>query len=197
MGELLCLYTNLMLLSLSLCLCLCPVPPPSLQVEALIAEHANCTMLNVSGNTPLDLACQNGHANVSYPPGYIPRISSKSICRQYLQYAYHVVYMYVSYLYQLNLVLVLMCGDPFHRWLCAGRIMFCSLYLSYTCSFEINLAPHSQKQRWCTSYVYVYVRGYCVALNQYSYFWCSCTHMLIYTRICLYMYVCGVFWWMR
>ena len=34
------------------------------QVEALIAEHANCTMLNVSGQTPLDVACQNGHAQV-------------------------------------------------------------------------------------------------------------------------------------
>ena len=57
----------LSLLSLSLS------PTPSLQVEALIAEHANCTMLNVSGHTPLDLACQNGHANVSYSPDTIPR----------------------------------------------------------------------------------------------------------------------------
>ena len=27
-------------------------------------ENANCTMLNVSGYTPLDLACQSGHAQV-------------------------------------------------------------------------------------------------------------------------------------
>ena len=35
-----------------------------LQVEALTSENANCTMLNVSGHTPLDLACQGGHAQV-------------------------------------------------------------------------------------------------------------------------------------
>lgn len=34
------------------------------QVETLVAENANCTMLNVSGHTPLDLACQSGHAQV-------------------------------------------------------------------------------------------------------------------------------------
>ena len=34
------------------------------QVEVLISENANCTMLNVSGHTPLDLACQNGHPQV-------------------------------------------------------------------------------------------------------------------------------------
>ena len=33
-------------------------------MEALVSEGANCTMLNVSGHTPLDLACQNGHAQV-------------------------------------------------------------------------------------------------------------------------------------
>ena len=37
----------------------------NLQVEVLISENANCTMLNVSGHTPLDLACQNGHPQVS------------------------------------------------------------------------------------------------------------------------------------
>jgi len=36
-----------------------------LQVEALVSENANCTMLNVSGHTPLDLACQGGHAQVT------------------------------------------------------------------------------------------------------------------------------------
>lgn len=35
------------------------------QVEALVSENANCTMLNVSGHTPLDLACQGGHAQVT------------------------------------------------------------------------------------------------------------------------------------
>ena len=39
----------------------------NLQVEVLISENANCTMLNVSGHTPLDLACQNGHPQVSGP----------------------------------------------------------------------------------------------------------------------------------
>ena len=34
------------------------------KVEALVLENANCTMLNVSGHTPLDLACQSGHAQV-------------------------------------------------------------------------------------------------------------------------------------
>ncbi len=34
-------------------------------MDALIAEHSNCTMLNVSGQTPLDVACQNGHAQVN------------------------------------------------------------------------------------------------------------------------------------
>ena len=34
------------------------------KVEALVSENANCTMLNVSGHTPLDLACQSGHAQV-------------------------------------------------------------------------------------------------------------------------------------
>ena len=34
------------------------------QVESLIREHAKCTMLNVSGQTSLDLACQNGHTDV-------------------------------------------------------------------------------------------------------------------------------------
>ena len=33
-------------------------------MEALVSENANCTMLNVSGHTPLDLACQGGHAQV-------------------------------------------------------------------------------------------------------------------------------------
>ena len=36
-----------------------------MQVEALIGEQGNCTMLNVSGQTPLDVACQNGRAQVS------------------------------------------------------------------------------------------------------------------------------------
>jgi len=35
-----------------------------LQVEALIVAHSNCTVLNSSGLTPLDLACQNGHSQV-------------------------------------------------------------------------------------------------------------------------------------
>ena len=34
------------------------------KVETLVSENANCTMLNVSGHTPLDLACQSGHAQV-------------------------------------------------------------------------------------------------------------------------------------
>ena len=30
----------------------------------MIRDHAKCTMLNVSGQNALDLACQNGHAHV-------------------------------------------------------------------------------------------------------------------------------------
>ncbi len=47
-----------------------------LQVEALIASQANATGFNVSGHTPLDLASEHGHANVSNTicivgPGFI------------------------------------------------------------------------------------------------------------------------------
>ena len=33
-------------------------------MEYLVREHAKCTIVNVSGQTPLDLACQNGHGAV-------------------------------------------------------------------------------------------------------------------------------------
>ena len=38
---------------------------PLVQVEALTAHQANCTILNTNGQTPLDVACQQGHTQVS------------------------------------------------------------------------------------------------------------------------------------
>ena len=74
-------------LSLSLSLSL------SLQVEALIAEHANCTMLNVSGHTPLDLACQNGHANVSHSARFINSKKIHILLQVYTSIPYHIMWM--------------------------------------------------------------------------------------------------------
>ena len=34
----------------------------------LINERANCNLQNVSGQTPLDLACENGNNEVRKPP---------------------------------------------------------------------------------------------------------------------------------
>ncbi len=46
-------------------MCVYNTSSPALQVEALIASQANATGFNVSGHTPLDLASEHGHANVS------------------------------------------------------------------------------------------------------------------------------------
>ena len=33
-------------------------------MEYLVRDHAKCTLVNVSGQSALDLACQNGHSSV-------------------------------------------------------------------------------------------------------------------------------------
>ncbi len=36
--------------------------------------HSNCTILNASGHTPLDLACQSGHSQVRW------KVSAARVC---------------------------------------------------------------------------------------------------------------------
>ena len=45
-----------------------------------MTENANCTMLNVSGHTPIDLACQSGHAQVMNRGGTSMQVCTMCRC---------------------------------------------------------------------------------------------------------------------